>query len=224
MAHDRRRYPRATVGLDVTLEAGSSQWHAKTLNLSPYGVKVASVAQSQPLRPGSSVQLRIPLLDQDAPLSFPASVVRTDPDGVALQFESPGDSEFRQIKALVDSLLQQEWQAVLHEIGGAHALPAPTAPAPTPFRGPHSSDTQAPVPRAWRARATAAPAPPSREPGQSQEPGESSVTAESEKERWQALLNRRGLGTLQLPRDGTLSPQWRELLARLEAEESQDRQ
>lgn len=221
MGHDRRRYPRATKAVAVTLEAGSRQWQAKSLNLSPYGVKVASLDPSHALRPGSSVQLRMALPDQAAPLSFPASVVRTDPDGVALQFESPGDAEFRQIKALVDSLLQQEWQTVLHEIGGAHALPAPTAPATTSFRAPNSSDPQAPVPRAWRVRATAAPAPTSREPGQSREPGESSGIAESEKERWQALLNRRGLGTLQLPRDGTLSPQWRALLTRLEAEDSE---
>lgn len=213
MAEDRRRYPRATVGVAVTLEAESTQWHAKTLNLSPYGVKVASVAQAHPLRPGSRAQLRVALPDQDAPLALPASVVRTDPDGVALQFESPGDSEFGRIKNLVDSLLQREWQEVLQEMG----TPAPTGPAPTAFRSP--SGDRAPVPRAWRARATAPEAGPRREPGES-----SPATAESETDRWQALLNRRGLGTLQLPRDGTLSPQWRALLVRLEAEDSEGRQ
>jgi len=111
-----------TVGLDVTLEAGSSQWHAKTLSLSPYGVKVASVAQSQPLRPGSSVRLRIPLPDQDAPLSCPAGVVRTDPDGVALKFGSLGDSEFGRVKDLVDSLLQRMAGGASRDRGGA--LPA----------------------------------------------------------------------------------------------------
>jgi len=202
MTQDLRRYPRATVGLAVTLEAGSSQWHAETLDLSPYGMKVAWVAQSQILRPGSSVQLRIPLPDQDVPLSFPASVLRTDPDGVALKFESLGDSEFGRAKGLVDSLLQREWQAVLHEIGGAPSPPAPKF-----------SENRPPV--QWASPAQ----------GQRREPRESSVTtAESEKDRWQDLLNRRGLGNLQLPSDGTLSRQWRELLARLEAEESQGRQ
>lgn len=223
MAHDRRRYPRATVRLAVTLEAESSQWHAKTLNLSPYGVKVASVVQVQPLRPGSSVQLRVALPDQDTPLALPASVVRTDPDGVALKFESPGDSEFRRVKDLVDSLLQREWREVLHEIGGAPSPPAPTGPAGTAFRPPNGN--RARVQWAFGARDPGAPASASAEAGPRRGAGElSPTTAESEKDRWLDLLNRRGLGKLQLPGDGALSRQWRELLTRLEAEESQDRQ
>ena len=220
MAHDRRRYPRSTVGVAVTLEAGSRQWQAKTLNLSPYGVKVASPDPSHILQPGSNVQLRMALPDQDAPLALPASVARTDPDGVALKFGSLGDAEFGRVKTLVASLLQQEWQTVLHEIGGV-----PAGPAPMAFRPPQGSDTRAPRPRAWGGRATGAPAPMSPEPGPRTEAAESSVAiTESETDRWQALLNRRGLGTLQLPREGTLSRPWRELLARLEAEESEGRQ
>lgn len=50
--------------------------------------------------------------------------------------------------------------------------------------------------------------------------GARSRASDSELDRWQALLNRLGFDSLQLPSDSTLSGQWREFLKRLEAEGS----
>jgi len=90
------------VELDATVEATSSVWRGKTLNLSPYGAKIASPAMSVNLPRGTSVKIRFPLPDQD-PLSLIANVERMDPDGMALSFNGLGDQNFQRLKELVDS-------------------------------------------------------------------------------------------------------------------------
>ena len=102
MSPDRRRHPRAGVELDATVEATSSVWRGRTLNLSPYGAKIASPAMSVNLPRGTSVKIRFPLPDQD-PLSLIANVERMDPDGMALSFNGLGDQNFQRLKELVDS-------------------------------------------------------------------------------------------------------------------------
>lgn len=102
---DRRRYPRIIVTLDVTLEAGGSQWQGKTLDLSPYGVKVTSPATPLKLPRGSRVQLQLTLPDSAPPLSLTASLVRTDPDGLALNFVNIGSGSLARLKEFVDSRL-----------------------------------------------------------------------------------------------------------------------
>ncbi|MEK7363987.1 MAG: sigma 54-interacting transcriptional regulator [candidate division NC10 bacterium] len=102
MTQDRRRHPRAGVELDATVEARSSVWQGRTLNLSPYGAKIASPATSVTLPRGTSVTIRFPLPDQD-PLSLIANVERMDPDGMALSFNGLGDQNFQRLMALVDS-------------------------------------------------------------------------------------------------------------------------
>ena len=52
-----------------------------------------------------------------------------------------------------------------------------------------------------------------------EEPSESSRDDGSAHVRWQALLKRLGLETLQLPSDGTLAGQWKEFLEQFEAKE-----
>ena len=217
---DRRRYPRASVALDVTVEAGGNRWAARTVDLSPHGVKVMWPDASVKPSPGSSVQVRFPVLDQHTPMSFAANVVRTDPDGVALTFPTLADQQFQRLKELVDSLLLQEWQDTLQEIGDSQLVTAraggsqkPPAPKETPKTNPSANtDRRANHPPGDQSR----PSPVER--ATPLEPVASSGHDETEKERLQALLKRRGLGNLQLP-NGGLARQWREFLLRIEAEE-----
>ena len=104
MRRDRRRYSRAGVELDATVEAAGRLWEGKTLNLSPYGAKVNGAAKSVNLPPGTRVRLRLPLRDRDPLLSLPASVERTDSDGMALSFDRLAEQQFQLLKEFVDSL------------------------------------------------------------------------------------------------------------------------
>jgi len=106
MGPDRRRYPRAGVTLDVTLEAAGRHWQGKTVDLSPYGVKVTSPAMPVKLPPKSSVQLQLALPDSEPPLSLTATVVRTDRDSIVLNFTNLGTRHFERLKNVVDLLLQ----------------------------------------------------------------------------------------------------------------------
>ena len=105
MGRDRRRYSRVGVELNVALEGAGSHWLAKTVDLSPYGVKVALPATSASLTTGTRVELKLAVPDQNSALSLGASVVRTDPDGIALNFIALGAQRFARLKGLVDSLL-----------------------------------------------------------------------------------------------------------------------
>ncbi len=217
MAQERRRYPRTSVALDVTLEAGDSRWQAKMVDLSPYGVKVASPEASENLTPGRSVQLRFPRLDQDAPISLAAHVARMDPDGVALTFPALGEQQFARLKDLVDALLLREWQEVLSDLarpqqqaGGSRnrtKLPTPAKKLEShqPVAAMEGADQHRPVTAAESQAPLKAPA--------------SGATSDVEElERLKALLRRCGLGNLRLPPDGALTRQWREFLRRLGAE------
>lgn len=184
MVKDRRRYPRASIGIDITLQAAGQLFEGKTIDLSPYGAKVTSLPTAIILPPGDRVQLRFSSLDQDPPLSIDASVARTDPDGLALRFDDLEDQQFQRLKHLVGTVVLQEWRGTLHETGAGQ------------LGGPAGRSNQ-PLVR----------------------PDEPTVTPndeDSQKERWQALLNRLGLD-LQLPSNGRLSRGWREFLEQLEA-------
>lgn len=127
MGDDRRRHPRASVNLDVEVEAAGNQWSGKTVDLSPFGVKVASRGHLATLSPGARAQVLLTLGDREAPLSLSAKVVRADPDGVALDFESPDARQFQRLKSFVDALLQHDgddnrsqnahWQVLLKRLG-----------------------------------------------------------------------------------------------------------
>ena len=106
MGRDRRRYPRVGVELSIAIEAAGSQWLGKTVDLSPYGVKVALPANSVSLPPGTRVELKLALPDQQSALSLTASVVRTEPYGISLNFIDLGAQHFARLKDVVDSLLQ----------------------------------------------------------------------------------------------------------------------
>lgn len=189
MGKDRRRHPRAEIQLEVTLGAAGREWPGKTVTLSPFGAKVAPLANSPRLLPGTKVELRLRPQDQD-PLSVPATVSRLDHDGVALSFDSLGDPEFQQLKRLVDAAQKHEWQEVLTQLGVG---PLPDASA--------GSSRQSVMPLEGA-------------------PGTTGAEG-SETDRWQAVLSRLGMEGLQLPREGPLTPQWREFLRRLEADTDQ---
>ncbi len=106
MSRDRRRYPRVSVELDLTFEAEGIRREATAVDLGPYGVKVALPSSSIAFPPGTRIELRLAIPNGD-PISLTASVVRTDPDGIALNFTNPGALPFARLKDLVDSLLQK---------------------------------------------------------------------------------------------------------------------
>ena len=105
MGRDRRRYPRVAVELEASLETSGIRWRGKTVALSPYGAKVALPPHPVTLPPGRSVEARLALPGEDAPLSLMAQVLRVDPDGIALNFPNQGAPPFERLKDLVDSLL-----------------------------------------------------------------------------------------------------------------------
>ena len=217
MGEDRRGHPRACPALDVRLDASGQDWPGKTLNLSPYGAKVAVSGESVPLAPGLNIGLRLTL--PDGYLFLTAMVVRTDPDGVALDFDSLEARQFQRLKDFVDSLLVQEWREILTELQGSSPVHAavPSADADvTPVELP-----QSPPPGSTGAQANGTAGQASvfarqRGGATSAEPSGMPGADDSETERLRELLSRRGLGELQLP-EGPLTQQWREFLRRLEA-------
>ena len=223
MGEDRRRYPRACRPLDVTLDASGRQRPGKTVNLSPYGAKVALSGPSVPLGSGVIIGLRLALPDGD--LSLGATVVRTDPDGVALDFGTLEVGQLQRLKDLVDSLLVQEWRELLTELQGSPGVPAsiPSSDRDVTLkevRPEESPPSPPPVPAAAQAKEAAGqPSVFARQRGRATTPKPSETPAgdDSETERLRALLSRLGLGSLQLP-PGPLTGHWREFLKRHEAE------
>jgi len=113
MGQDQRRYPRARIGLDVSVEAAGCQWQGKAIDLSPYGVKVTSPTPSVHVAPSMRVGLQLAPPDEGLPLSLLGTVVRVDSDGIALNFDPLADCEFQRLKNLVGAFLLREWQEVL---------------------------------------------------------------------------------------------------------------
>ena len=118
MGKERRRYPRAGIEFNITVETPGGPWQGKTVNLSPVGVKVAPLRQPLLLPVGTSVQIKFPTHDRELPLSLPGSVVRADPDGIAFSFDGLETQQFKRLKSFVDSNLQREWQELLQQMEG----------------------------------------------------------------------------------------------------------
>lgn len=92
--------------MDLTLEVGGCQLPAKTLDLSPYGVKIGLPPESVTVPVGTRLQLRFTLDDERRPVSLEARICRIDPGGIALSFAKLGALVFARLKELADSLLQ----------------------------------------------------------------------------------------------------------------------
>jgi len=227
MASDRRRDPRLDAALDATVEVGGREWHGRTVDLSPSGVKVTSSAPALTLSPGTSVHVRFALPDGGPSLSVPASVIRTDTESVALAFVNLGDPQVQRLKALVDSLMLQEWQALLTQFGstqgssaglsnpraGSPNQPGPLCEIPEPTL---SVQKGVPVHRdsALRAESTR-----EGERGKPEEPSVTLSNAGADQATLQQLLAQAGLDGLRLPDNGVLCQQWRNFLNGLGAEQ-----
>jgi hypothetical protein len=118
MGEDRRRYPRAHVELDVTVDVMGRQWRGKTLAVSPYGAKGVLPGILARLPGRTTVDLGLALPDGHVPLALTACVRGTDPDGVGLSFDSLGSEDFERLRHFVDSVFEEEWREVLRELEG----------------------------------------------------------------------------------------------------------
>ena len=101
---NRRRYPRAQVSLDVTVEdLRGGQWQGQSVDLSPFGVKVRSAAV---ILPGDTSRLSFSLPDGGPPISVLSLMIRKDPDGQAFAFINLTNPDFKRLKDFVDSRLR----------------------------------------------------------------------------------------------------------------------
>lgn len=100
---NRRRYARAQVALDVTLEDTTGrQWQGQSVDLSPFGMKLLS---ARPLEPGGTARLSFDPRDGNGRITVLALMVRKDPDGQAYAFINLTNGDFTRLKTLVDSRL-----------------------------------------------------------------------------------------------------------------------
>jgi hypothetical protein len=226
--------------VDVTLEASGQHLPGKTLNVSPYGAKVSLSGEPVPLAPGLNIGLRLTL--PDGYLFLDAVVVRTDPDGVALNFDTLEAGQFQRLKGFVDTLLAQEWREILTELQGDQPVPSAVPSVDADVTPPQREDfpvvETVPISDRDVTPVELPPSPPPRSTGAQANgtAGQASVFArqrsdgatpprlpvtpdadELETEKLRELLIRRGLGDLQLP-EGPLTQQWREFLMRLEVQ------
>ena len=203
MTETRPKYPRLGVALDVTVEAGGTQWRGRMINLSPDAVKIRWPGEPAQLKPGTDVRLRFALPDREFPFWLAASVAQTSPQSTVLWFVDPDDQQFRRLKDLLDSLLQREWEQVLNEL----VVLTPSGAGPAGLQR-----TSAPSPE-----------PPSPEP-EEQAPemaaAHPSQSAGSEADGSQELLAQAGLDGLHFPSDAVFSSQWKEFLDGLAREQS----
>ena len=105
MGRDRRRYPRVGIELDFTLEASGIRWQGKTVDLSPYGVKVALPGTAIQPAWGTAVQMRLASPDGRPLVSVKGIVWRKEPEGMAVLFVELGRDQLEGLKALVAASL-----------------------------------------------------------------------------------------------------------------------
>ena len=203
MTETRPKYPRLGVALDVTVEAGGTQWRGRIINLSPDAVKIRWPGEPAQLKPGTDVRLRFALPDREFPFWLAASVAQTSPQSTVLWFVDPDDQQFRRLKDLLDSLLQREWEQVLDELvvltpsgAGTAGLQRTSAPSPEP------------------------PSPEPEEQAPEMAAASPSQSAGSEADGSQELLAQAGLDGLHFPSDAVFSSQWKEFLIGLGSEQS----
>ena len=104
MGRDRRRYPRVGVALDISIEAAGRRWDAKTVDLSPYGVKVALPASAIRPSEGTSIKLLLSAPPSAETLSMKGMVWRREPKSMVLIFVELGREQLERLKDLVEFL------------------------------------------------------------------------------------------------------------------------
>lgn len=101
---NQRRYPRVEVSLDVKVEQPAGALPGRSVDLSPFGVKLRS---AEALEPGGTVRLSFSPPDGDPLISVLSVLVRKDSDGHAFTFVNLTNPDFIRLKKFVDSRLPQ---------------------------------------------------------------------------------------------------------------------
>jgi hypothetical protein len=102
---ERRRVPRAEAELDIRFDAEKPyDWRGKTINLSPYGVRVALPASAIRPSEGTSVKLELSAPPDPAPLSIRGMVWRREPKSTILIFVELGREQVERLRNLVEFL------------------------------------------------------------------------------------------------------------------------
>ena len=105
---ERRKAPRTDAALDISFEAEKPyDWRGKTVNLSPFGVKVALPASAIRPSEGTSLQLRLGAPDNGPPISLKGMIWRREPKSTTLIFVELDREQLEHLRGLVDSLQAQ---------------------------------------------------------------------------------------------------------------------
>ncbi len=101
---DSRRYPRAEMEWDVTVESpGSRAKKGKLTGLSPFGAKLRLRPKQPAPHEGATVRLRLVPSRGEPPLAIKGLVWRTDTDGQAIVFINLNTGDFLRLKTLVNA-------------------------------------------------------------------------------------------------------------------------
>lgn len=104
LTRDSRRYPRAEIEWDVTVESpGSRAKKGKLTGVSPFGAKLRLRPKQLTPPDGATVQLRFVPSRGEPPLAIKGLVWRTDSDGQAIVFVNLNTGDFLRLKTLVDA-------------------------------------------------------------------------------------------------------------------------
>lgn len=101
---DTRRFPRAEVEWDVTVDApGRRPQKAKLSGLNPFGAKLHLRAKQSPPPEGTTLQLHFAPPDGEPSMVIKGLVWRIDRDGQAIVFVNLGANDFLRLKKLVSA-------------------------------------------------------------------------------------------------------------------------
>lgn len=99
---ETRRFPRAAVEWDVTVEApGRRTQKAKLSGLNPFGAKLHPRARHSSPQEGSTLHIHFAPPDGEPPMTIKGLVWRLDRDGQAIVFVNLSPSDFLRLKKLV---------------------------------------------------------------------------------------------------------------------------
>ena len=99
---DTRRFPRAEVEWDVTVETpGRRAQKAKVSGLNPFGAKLHLRTKQSPPPEGTTLQLHFAPPDGEPSMVIKGLVWRIDRDGQAIVFVNLSGSDFLRLKKLV---------------------------------------------------------------------------------------------------------------------------
>ena len=220
MERDQQEHPLVRHALDITLESPRGHWSGKTIDVTPSRAKVALAGNSAPPPSRTIVQLRISLPDGNPPLSLPARVIEADPDGVSLSFFNLKDQQVQRLKDHLLSLFVQESQGLLDELGVDRSLNAKAEAPPQASVLPEVVEDARPAEQEAELYRAAERKPEAAEELELAKPKEQPVPlkdARPDEAKWEELLGKVGLSTLNLPQDGVLSRQWLDFLEQLAA-------